>query len=40
MYYSSDEQDTQDVTGKVFESHLKEKDTAKKAKIKKCEKLE
>ena len=32
MYYSSDEQDTPDMTGKVFESHLKEKDTAKKAK--------
>ena len=32
MYYSSDEQDVPDMTGKVFESHLKEKDTAKKAK--------
>ena len=32
MYYSSDEQDTLDITGKIFESHLKEKDTAKKAK--------
>ena len=32
MYYSSDEQDTSDMTGKAFESHLKEKDTAKKAK--------
>ena len=32
MYYSSDEQDTPNMTGKAFESHLKEKDTAKKAK--------
>ena len=32
MYYSRDEQDTPDMTGKAFESHLKEKDTAKKAK--------
>ena len=32
MYYSSDEQDTLAMTGKAFESHLKEKDTAKKAK--------
>ena len=32
MYYSSDEQDTPDMTGRAFESHLKEKDTAKKAK--------
>ena len=32
MYYSSDEQDTPDMTGKAFESHLKEKDTAKKTK--------
>ena len=32
MYYSSDEQDPPDMTGKDFESHLKEKDTAKKAK--------
>ena len=32
MYYSSDEQDTPDMTGKAFKSHLKEKDTAKKAK--------
>ena len=32
MYYSSDEKDTPDMTGKAFESHLKEKDTAKKAK--------
>ena len=32
MYYSSDEQDTPDMTGKAFGSHLKEKDTAKKAK--------
>ena len=37
MYYSSDEQDTQDMTGKAFESHLKEKDTAKKAKEEKEE---
>ena len=35
MYYSSDEQDTPNMTGKAFESHLKEKDTAKKAKEKK-----
>ena len=32
MYYSSNEQDTPDMTGKAFESHLREKDTAKKAK--------
>ena len=32
MYYSRDEQDTPDMTGKAFESHLKEKGTAKKAK--------
>ena len=32
MYYSSDEQDTPDMTGKTFESNLKERDTAKKAK--------
>ena len=32
MYYSSDEQDIPDMTGKAFGSHLKEKDTAKKAK--------
>ena len=32
MYYSSDEQDTPDMTRKTFESHLKEKDIAKKAK--------
>ena len=32
MYYSSDEQDTPDMTGKASESHLKEKDTAKKPK--------
>ena len=32
MYYSSDEQDTPNMTGKAFESHLKEKDTAKKVK--------
>ena len=32
MYYSSDEQDTPVMTGKAFESHLKEKDTAKNAK--------
>ena len=32
MYYSSDKQDTPDMTGKVFESHLKGKDTAKKDK--------
>ena len=32
MYYSSDEQNTPDMTGKAFESHLKEKDTAKKPK--------
>ena len=32
MYYSSDEQDTLAMTGKAFENHLKEKDTAKKAK--------
>ena len=34
MYYnySSDEQDTPDMTGKTFENHLKQKDTAKKAK--------
>ena len=30
MYYSSDEQDTPDMIGKAFESHLKEKDTTKK----------
>ena len=30
MYYSSDEQNTPDMTGKAFESHLKEKNTAKK----------
>ena len=35
MYYSSDEQDAPDMTGKAFESHPKEKDTAKKAKEKK-----
>ena len=35
MYYSSDEQDTPNMTGKAFESHLKEKDTAKKAKVEK-----
>ena len=34
MYYnySSDEHDTPDMTGQTFESHLKRKDTAKKAK--------
>ena len=32
MYYSSGKQDIPDMTGKTFESHLKEKDTAKKAK--------
>ena len=32
MHYSSDEQDTPDMTGKAFESHLKETYTAKKAK--------
>ena len=32
MYYSSDKQDTPDMTGKAFKSHLKKKDTAKKAK--------
>ena len=32
MYYSSDEQDTPDMTGKTFESHLKKKDTAKRTK--------
>ena len=32
MYYSNDEQDTPDMTGKTFESQLKKKDTAKKAK--------
>ena len=32
MYYSSNEQDTPDMTGKAFESHLKEKDTAKRPK--------
>ena len=32
VYYSRDEQDTPDMTGKAFESHLKEKDTAKKIK--------
>ena len=32
MYYSSSKQDTPDMTGKAFESHLREKDTAKKAK--------
>ena len=32
MHYSSDEQDTPDMTVKAFESHLKGKDTAKKAK--------
>ena len=32
MHYNSDEQDTPGMTGKAFESHLKEKDTAKKAK--------
>ena len=32
MYYSSDEQDTPDMIGKAFESHLKEKDTTKKTK--------
>ena len=30
MYYSSDEQDTPDMTGKAFESHLQEKGTVKK----------
>ena len=35
MYYSIDEQDTPDMTGKAFESRLNEKDTAKKAKEKK-----
>ena len=30
MYYSSDEPNTPDMTGKAFESHLKEKNTAKK----------
>ena len=34
MYYSSNEQDTPDMTGKAFESHLKEKDTSKKTKSK------
>ena len=32
MNYSSDEQDTLEMTEKTFESHLKENDTAKKAK--------
>ena len=32
MYYGRDEQDTPGMTGKAFESHLKEKDAAKKAK--------
>ena len=32
MYYSSDEQDTSVMTGKAFESHLKENDISKKAK--------
>ena len=32
MYYSSDEQDTPDMTGKLLKSHLKEEDTGKKAK--------
>ena len=31
MYYSSDEQDTPDMTGKASESHLQEKGTVKKA---------
>ena len=34
MYYSSDEQDTPDMTEKVFESHLKENGIVKKAKSK------
>ena len=38
MYYGRDKQDTPDMIGKDFESHLKEKDTAKKAKEEKEEK--
>ena len=34
MYYFSNEKDTQGMTGKTFESHLKENNTAKKAKLK------
>ena len=35
MYYSSDEQNIPDMTGKAFESHMVENDTAKKAEEKK-----